>query len=230
MKSRIVFLGVIFICALVIVGCSNEPKSKWDGKTANFIGDSITANSLFDRKYPYHTKKELGLSTINNYGIGGSALSLRYNEFDEDHPPLVNRWDEIKEADVFFILIGTNDYSSQVPIGNSDSMDPGEFFGGLNIVLGGLKEKFPDKTIIVSTILKRKDNGVPIQVTEYNEAIKSKVEEYDLLLFDGYNIEDFDIGSDFEGNITDDNLHPNKEGAKVLGHKVAEFIESVSNE
>lgn len=226
----LVLSPIVLLSVIIVLYLRQDVKSNWDSKTIAFIGDSITEQGMFEHKeYPKLVKKELGLSAIENYGVGGSSFCFRNNEYDELYPPLVNRWESIEGADAFFILIGTNDYSSQVPFGKKESLDTSEFNGCLNIVLGGLKEKYPDSLIVVSTILKRKDNEVPVSLTKYNEVLKSKVEEFDLLLFDGYSIEDLDIGSDYEKAITKDRLHPNKNGARILGGAVANYFEGIQN-
>lgn len=217
----------VVLLIVLLVGCSQVAVSKQGGRSANFIGDSITEQGFFEHtEYPKVVKSTLGLSSIENYGVGGSSLCLRNEEFNSNYPPLISRWEEIKGADIHFILIGTNDYSFQVPIGEDNSTNLKEFNGCLNIVLGGLKEKYPDDLIVVSTILKRRESDLPIPLTKYNDAIKSKAEEYDLALLDGYNIDGLDIGNDYDGKITDDRLHPNKKGAKLLGEGIADFLES----
>ena len=223
--KKLLLRAILFLIMVNCTACSNEPKFTWSDKSANFIGDSITSTG----EYAEQVKLDLDLSSTSIYGIGGSSLCLRNEELDSNYSPLVNRWNDIEDADLLFILIGTNDYSSQVPLGNSDSTLNTEFNGCLNIVLEGLKEKFPDKLIVISSILKRKDNGVSIPVTEYNVAIESKANQYGIVFFDGFNAEGLDIGSDFDGLITADNLHPNSTGAKLLGQKIAEFLNTVKH-
>lgn len=215
-------LTTLLILFILIVTIINKQVS-WEGKSISFIGDSITENSL----YPEIVKSELGLTSNENYGIGGSTYCLRYNEYDDLYVPLINRWQEVEKSDTFFILMGTNDYSSQVPLGEANSTDKGEFNGCLNIIINGLQEKYPNSQIIISTLLKRRNDNLPITLTDYNNVIKKKAKEFNLVLFDGYNIKELDIGKDYNGVITDDRLHPNENGAKILGQTLAEFLKTV---
>lgn len=214
---------IFIIMNMCLAGCSGNTVGSWEGKTANFIGDSITSHGI----YVEVVKDELNLGKVNNFGIARAALCKRYNELDK-YTPLVDRWDNIPSADLHFILIGTNDYSTSVPLGDENSTDVGEFYGCLNTVFKGLKEKHPNELIVVSTILKRRDQGLAIPVEEYNEAIIKKVEEYEFVLFDGYNLENLDLGNDFQGLITTDRLHPNEKGARILGEGIADFLKKGS--
>lgn len=203
---------------------NNETKGVglWSGKKANFVGDSITSNGMY-----INTVKEiLNLSVVRNYGVGGSSLCYRNNQFDVDYPPLISRWKSIdKDADVLFILIGTNDYTSNVPLGNSDSRNESEFNGALNIIMEGLRKDFPDKLIIFSTILRRVEyNRFIHSVEDYNNAIKEKCKHYGIICFDSWEETGLNFAADIEKVTTDDGLHPNEKGAKILGQRIATFI------
>jgi len=210
----------------------------YKGKKANFIGDSITKGT---QSYVATVKNLLGLSVARNYGIGGGSLCCRNNipwlkdrmfngkKIDATYMPMVRRWQDMdNDADIIFILIGTNDFSSKVPIGGINSIDKNEFNGGLNIVLKGLKKKYPDKLIIVSTILKRRNENE--HLTEYNAAIKDACKRYEIVCYDAYSESGLDFGREFNKNVmttTRDGLHPNVAGAEILGQRIAEFILSL---
>lgn len=219
-KIKILMVLILF---MILHGCSSQDDSSWSDTSVNFIGDSITEQGFLEHKeYPKIVQENLRLSSVENYGVGGSSLCVRHNEFDEQYTPLINRWQDIESADVHFILIGTNDYSSEVPIGNDGSTAYDEFNGCLNTVIRGLQENYPSSEIIISTILKRKDNNTDIPLEEYNNAIRLKAEEYDLHLFEGNKIDGLNIGTD--ESVTDDFLHPNEKGAEIIGDSVAEFF------
>lgn len=219
------YILTFMLVSLFLSGCNNaDADSPWVNANINFIGDSITEQGFFEHKeYPKIVDQNLNLKSHENYGVGGSAMCIRNNEFDEQFPPLINRWEDIESADIHFILIGTNDYSSEVPIGNKDSIADDEFNGCLNTIIRGLQENYPSSEIVISTILKRKDNNTEIPLEEYNNAIRAKAQEYDIHLFEGYEIEGLDIGTD--ESVTDDFLHPNAEGAKIIGASLAEFFQ-----
>lgn len=101
----------------------------------DFLGDSITAgyitSSVADHEYGYPNwvGQRLCLGGINNYGVGGTTVSIREgysNSFLERMHKLIN--DSIDEEGKsglrlrsLFVLGGTNDYSLQVTLGDSNS-------------------------------------------------------------------------------------------------------------
>ena len=234
MRSKLLTY-MIFVMSLVNVFANGSP---YKGKKANFIGDSITKGT---QSYVATVKDLLGLSVARNYGIGGGSLCCRNDipwlknrmfngkKIDVTYMPMVRRWQDMdNDADIIFILIGTNDFSSKVPIGAIDSVDKNEFNGGLNIVLKGLKNKYPDKLIVVSTILKRRNENE--HLTAYNASIKDACKRYGIICYDAYSKSGLDFGSEFNQDVmttTRDGLHPNVAGAKILGQRIAEFILSL---
>ena len=208
--------------------------SPYKGMKANFIGDSITEGS----SYVNTVKSSLGLSIARNYGIGGGSLVRRNSlphlkdvlfsgrKIDIMYTPIVNRWEQMhNDADIIFMLIGTNDFSNGVPLGKSDSLALNEFNGGLNIVLPGLKKKYPGKLIIVSTLLKRVNGGAPL--LPFNTAIREACKRHGMICYDAYTDSKLDLGNEYYKKIfknTKDGLHPNAEGHKILGERIAKFI------
>ena len=208
----------------------NTIPSFWNGKKANFLGDSITDNAL-NASYIDTAKTILGLSVARNYGVGGSSLCYRDaihpgQNIDTNYPPALARYDAMNvDADLLFILIGTNDYSSQVPLGATTSTINTEFNGGLNILLDGLRTKFPDKLIVVSTLLRRYDPNKTIPLTQYVSAIKERCEAKGIICFDAYNGTGLNFLADYYTNATtSDGLHPNAKGHSILGQRVAGFL------
>lgn len=198
----------------------------WYGKKANFIGDSITSG--VNETYVSTVKKILGLSVARNYGVGGSSLCYRDSLSDTNYPPVLSRFEDMDDdADIIFVLIGTNDYSSQVPLGNMNSTNPAEFYGGLNLLLDGLRIKYPDKLVVISNILRRINPNKTIPLSTYNDAIETKCKEKGFIVFDAYNGIGLDFNADYSTKITTlDGLHPNAKGNDILGHRIASFINS----
>jgi hypothetical protein len=229
--------GSLLICALLALlpSNTNAQESHYEGKMANFVGDSITQAP---NSYVNEVKKLLGLKTARNYGIGGGALCHRNSierfkdrlfggkKIDVAYPPVVSRWDKMdNDADFIFMLIGTNDYSSGVPMGSVDSVNKSEFNGSLNIVLRGLKKKYPGKLIVVSTLLKRRSGGA--RLLPYNDAIQKACERHGVVCYDAHSEVGLDFGQELYDKAmktTTDGLHPNAVGAKIIGQKIAEFI------
>jgi lysophospholipase L1-like esterase len=223
--------------SLVPPTITQNPKSFWEGKKANFIGDSITDYST----YPEKVKEILGLSVARNYGVGGGSLCYRNGIYpdptygdngdqmiDDAYPPVLSRWQDMDDdADVIFVLIGTNDYSAQVPLGSVSIYSDTEFNGGLNTLLDGLRTKYPTKLIVVSNLLRRLNDNLTIPLTSYNAAIKERCESRGIIFFDAYNGTGLDFKKDLSTkHTTTDGLHPNETGADILAHRIAGFINS----
>ncbi|HEL1894140.1 TPA: SGNH/GDSL hydrolase family protein [Streptococcus suis] len=201
---------------------SPPTSSNWSGAVANFIGDSITHGAYGN--YVDGVKTRLGLSVARNYGIGGCLMAS--SSEDQRYRPVVNRWNEMEEADIIFVFAGTNDYSHQVPIGDATSTDITTFNGALNTIMDGLRNKYPDKLVIFSSILHRyNDNSLPIKVDSYREAIRERCEAKQFIFYDIYRNSGFDfVRGYYDKVLTTDGLHPNKKGAEILSRKIAAFI------
>ena len=229
--------GSLLSCTLLALlpPSTNAQDSPYEGKRANFVGDSITRNR---NSYVNEVKKLLGLETARNYGIGGGALCHRNSierfkdrrfqgkKIDVAYPPVVSRWEKMdNDADLIFMLIGTNDFSSGVPMGSVDSLNKSEFNGSMNVVLKGLKGKYPGKLIVVSTLLKRRQGGALL--LPYNDAIEKACKRHGVICYDAHSKVGLDFGQELYEKAmktTTDGLHPNAAGAKIIGQRIAEFI------
>lgn len=198
--------------------------SNWSGAVANFIGDSITYGAYGN--YVEKVKAKLGLSVARNYGIGGCLMAS--SSQDQLYRPVVSRWNEMEEADIIFVFAGTNDYSHQVPIGDATSTDITTFNGALNTIMDGLRDKYPDKLVIFSSILHRyNDKSLPIKADNYREAIRERCEAKQFVFYDAYRYSGFNfIKGYYDKVLTTDGLHPNQKGAEILARKISAFINS----
>jgi lysophospholipase L1-like esterase len=206
------------------------------GKKVNFIGDSITSGTAKGKfvSYVSTVNRILKLSEARNYGISGGTIVSRNQGMDAKLRPVVTRWQDMHtDVDVIFMLIGTNDYATQVPIGSIDSTSTTDFNGSFNLVLSGLKESFPDTAIVVSTLLNRMAKPMathPIPISVYNDAIIDRCRDHAITCYNLHEVPDLDLETDYSQGLfrlTNDGLHPNKEGSMVLGRYIAEIINSI---
>lgn len=212
--------------------------SYWNNKIIYFNGDSITAGTAGEQgldegvAYVNTIGDILRFKTIRNYAVGGSRCAVVP---DIEQPSLVERISDMgNDADIIFIMINTNDYASQVPIGNDNSTNTSEFKGALNYIFSYLRETYPEIPVIISTMPTRKPNyandvELPIHIEQYVQAVIDMVHKYKFILYDAY----YDLGLDWryewihraDGyHTTRDGLHPNQLGAEWIGRKIAEFI------
>lgn len=119
-----------------------------NGLTINALGDSYFDGQGLDQK----TEVWLGLLAseyklrMNNYGKGGSTVS----NYVTDKKPMCVRYADMpnNNADIILLEGGRNDFNKGVPIGTTDSRDTKTFSGALNVIIDGLKEKYPNAMIV----------------------------------------------------------------------------------
>lgn len=240
MHSLIVRLGLLTLAGAVSAATPSPQTAVHPPRRVNFIGDSITRGA---GSYVATVQRALALENARNYGFSGGSLArrntiprfqdrlFRDQRIDSAYPPVVDRWQDMDDdADLVFILIGTNDANSRVPLGPSDSVDPNAFNGALNIVLDGLVRKYPNGQIVISSILKRRGGGI---LAPYNTAIEAAARRHGVFFFDGHHAPGLDFETDFqsgEKRLSHDGLHPTPEGHARLGTLIAAFLATLRPE
>jgi lysophospholipase L1-like esterase len=144
--------------------------TQWKGKTAAYLGDSMTDPQCTATKFCYwgYLEELMGIKPVV-YGINGWEWNGILTEAKKMK-------DEGAKVDAIFILAGTNDFNNSVPIGKFYSndvqtvnkndqmlslkhrtlvMDQSTFCGRINMVMQYLKENFPTKQIILMTPIHR---------------------------------------------------------------------------
>ena len=159
----------------------------FEGKTAYFIGDSLFAASgigmencwigLLCDKY--------GVDYVN-HGKGGCTMS----DCENSSNPIINRYQKLPEAEPDFIVIegGRNDFNKGAVIGSVDEKDKTTYLGALAMVVDGLREMYPNATIIAvsfwETNTKNKDTG--LTSNEYVEAMLAACEDLGIYCVNAY--------------------------------------------
>ena len=92
------------------------------GKTANFLGDSQTEVNYHKNKIYYEWVKEiLGLSKVNNYGIGGTTIAKKNAS---DNTAMCVRYANMdNNADLICVMGGVNDRWFNNQLGNFGDTD-----------------------------------------------------------------------------------------------------------
>ena len=107
-----------------------------EGKTINFLGDSITQGvgvSALEFVYPNLIKEKYGLEKANNYGISGTRFAKQTKpsdepSFDLDFCSRVAEMDP--DADAVVVFGGTNDFGhGDAPLGCPDDRTKDTFWG-----------------------------------------------------------------------------------------------------
>ena len=140
----------------------------WRGKRVAFIGDSITEGVGSEKAYHEYLAEWLGIEALN-YGVNG-AQTHEMRRFAQrlkaEHP----------DVDAVFILGGTNDFNSGLPMGEFFTtrydtvnhnghnvvrlkrewvMDENTFCGRLNLLMSEIKRSFPKAQVILMTPVHR---------------------------------------------------------------------------
>ena len=169
-----------------------EGDIKWKGRTAAFLGDSITAgmNTSEGKGYWDYLGEILGLKESIPYGVAGSCISAT-SDMGTGIAPFCERYKDIKrDADLIVIFGGTNDYGYNTPLGDENDKTDVSFYGALYEMLTGLKAEHPKAVIVFMTPLHRVEfgglsvdkqkNDAGYTLYHYIDAIKKQCENLEI--------------------------------------------------
>ena len=216
-----------------------QQKNRWFNKKANIIGDSIikgenSADSykrMKDDNVASILMEEFGFKEVRNYGIGGSRISSHVT----NENGIVDRFNNMNnDADLIIIAGGTNDFGSDVELGNlSNLSDNTKFKPALYNTLKGLQDKYTGKEIYYITPAHRKDskpdnvaNRVGLTLKDYVEAAYEVCELLSVPVIDMWKELGFSPFNDtMKNTYMKDGLHPTIEGMrKYYGAKICKEI------
>ena len=204
-------------------------ESPWRGRSAVFVGDSITAGSGTTKKYFEYLAQMLDLGSVTGMGIGGSCISSG-SDYGNNNTPLINRYKNIPSADLIQIFMGTNDYGHATPIGSPEDMQAETFYGALNTIIPYLLETRKESKIVFVTPLHRnaKSTGTTSKneyepnasghtLHDYVEAIKQVCAMHGVSVIDLYSESEMDPRLDPKNTAYfPDGLHPNAAGHELI--------------
>ena len=198
----------------ITYGVGSDTNTSW----VKYIGDILKANSL-------------------NYGISGSTIA-----YHATRNPMCNRYTSMDQnADVITVLGGVNDWANSIALGVYGDTTTATFYGALDVLFKGLINRYPGKIICAMTPLRsaRTSEGAfdafgeqtvnGKRLVDFAEAIKNMAARYALPILDLNKMSGIapDIPSQKAALMATDGIHPNDEGYKVLGNKIAAFILSL---
>lgn len=220
-------------------GKTNNPTTNvvsFDNVVINCLGDSLTQGclpdgSIMENPYPSLLQKELNCRKVNNYGIGGTPLST-YNE----NAMCVRYKNMDANADIISVMGGTNDALSlgtlDCKLGTPTDTDCSTYYGALDVLCRGLKEKCPNAFIFFMTPFALADNhdnycmsNSGFTILDVRQAIYVVCTRYDIPVFDVYNQVNYKfIANQSVANGTGDGVHPNQSFINSFSLKLAQFI------
>ena len=213
--------------AEISAGAVNQ--GAWYGKTAVFVGDSITAGTGCDGdKYWQILEESMGLSNVTAMGVPGSCISAK-SDYGTNNSPLIQRYNDIPEADLISIFMGTNDYGHDTPLGTIDDIGDTSFYGALNVIIPSLQAKHPDSRIVFVTPLHRygfgglnfdyEKNGAGFTLQDYVDAVIKVCRRYSVPVIDLYSISGLNPSlAVIRNTYMPDGLHPNANGHKYIAN------------
>ena len=225
---------------------SGEPEAEenlWSGRSAVFVGDSITAGIGTTKLYYQFLEEALELGSVTAMGVSGSCISA-YSDYGTGNQPLINRYQSIPSADLIVIFMGTNDYGHETPLGTAEDSQDGTFYGALNTIIPDLVAKHPSSKIVFVTPLHRYGfgtskilginftydnipNGVGATLGDYVEALKTVCTNNGVSVIDLYTECTLDPSdNEIRTNYMPDGLHPNAAGHEVIAAIMASHIRS----
>ncbi len=214
------------------------------GKTVNFLGDSITAGyGTTDREtcvFHQIIKKECNLKIARNYGISGTRIAKQKTPSTTSTHDLdfVMRAKEMEnDADLVVVFGETNDFGhGDAPFGEFSDTTQDTFYGALHVLYTLLIKKYPLSRIVVMTPLhrtgeestrgagigndyKKPEGSRPLK--DYVTAIREVAQHYSLPVIDLYATGTLDPNvPEIKQCYVPDGLHPNDEGHKVLANEI----------
>jgi lysophospholipase L1-like esterase len=220
---------------------------KLEGKIVNFLGDSITegfGTSDFEgaqtKRYSSLLADMYGLRA-NNYGVCGSRIARQQvvTEASYDRDFCLRYAEMDPEADVTFILGGTNDYGHGTAfVGRFEDRTPETFYGACHFLMRGLLERYPAGQIVFATPLHRLNEtdphgdgqksweGRPLR--DYVQIIRQVAEYYAIPVLDLYASSGLQPEVEvLRTRYMPDGLHPNDAGHVLLARKIGRFLENL---
>jgi len=200
------------------------------------LGDSITKgtytadtesspNTIANPTFSQRLKELLGYDELINYAMNGIAVSRTTTVFPEHAMSL--RYQLMEDADTVIIAAGTNDFGTQIPLGTADDKEDISFYGALDVMYRGLKEKYPSSRIYIITPIHRHDedaNKLGLPLSAYRHAIEERAATYGFPVIDGFGVPIDAKNEEHRRRYIKDGVHPNTEGHRLYAEYVYEKI------
>lgn len=166
-----------------------------------------------------------------NYAVSASTLAHPPEGGSFSVAPLLDRYHKLPDdADMVYIAIGSNDWSSpSIPLGDFSSTDTNTFYGALKALCEGLKAKYPTTLVMFATPIKRGDkdfeldpqkgqpNGLGEYMVDYRNAILEVCEYYGFPVCDMYAKCGINAWLEYDvTNMIPDKIHPNDKGHHLM--------------
>ncbi|MBO5669264.1 MAG: SGNH/GDSL hydrolase family protein [Candidatus Methanomethylophilaceae archaeon] len=229
----------VLLVSLALVGCAlgtslvmestYEPPESSDVYYVA-LGDSITygydgnTGLRMDRPYPCQVSDALHLKRHLNLAVNGATVSYGSGNNTVNQLFVVP-----SDADMVSVMIGVNDFGSNVPLGAFGDSTPDTVYGGLDHLARGLKERCPDAFIFFMTPFRflsyPGQNGAGYTLKDVANAVEDVCEKYGLPVLDMYE----DGLFSWENDPKCDGLHPSQKFfEKFTTGQIVDFVKRES--
>lgn len=211
-----------------------NPTDKLYGKTAAFIGDSITRGAGSSTPFTDYLAQETSL-TVSNFGVDGSCIADKASETAQS---FIDRMASYECADIIGVMGGTNDFWNNVPMGTIDDSETNTFYGALNTLAQHIITTFPGSYFFFMTPIMGyrghrtgvaefpyPKNSQNLTLDDYCNAIRNVSEKYSIPLLDMKKnsgmcplIESEDL------RLYSDGVHPNATGYQQIAKTIGRFL------
>lgn len=219
-----------------------DAPTDWRGASAVFLGDSITADTIYTEKFYYEYLNDiLNFGSVAKDATAGSCISAT-SDYANNNRPLIGRYQSIPNGDLIVIFMGTNDFGHATPLGTINDTEDESFYGALNVIIPGIKSAHPNSQIVMVTPMHRnlKSTGMDYAndsepnkkgatLVDYVNAIKAICDKYDLYVIDLFNVAELDPRNETVKTMyfQNDALHPKTAGHEKIAEILAEGLKKI---
>ncbi len=212
--------------------------TRFAGKKVVFEGDSITDsdyNPAYNGKsWADYLANKLKMTIASNMALGGSSIST-YNSAGSVVTRITSN-SYPSDTKLFCIMAGTNDWNSNVALGDIGSTDTSTILGALNTIIDHLQTNYPDATIVIMTPMHRSGMRTATRTAGTLSDVAKAYEEVcmnwgvncvNTLKEFGINAYNTTVANKFYVEQDSNWLHPNPEGHKRIAIRMAGYISTL---
>ncbi|MEG1847672.1 MAG: SGNH/GDSL hydrolase family protein [Lachnospiraceae bacterium] len=201
----------------------------------NVLGDSISYGdklSSVEQSYAALLGKQLHAVSNLNYGLNGSSLAGIHTDRLLDRYPAMDR-----NANLILVCGGTNDYGCLgeegygTELGRMGDVSDATFYGGLNQLMCGLRQMYPNGEIVFMTPPQRricvKKNQFGYVLSDYVRAIQEMATFYGIRVINLNGAPELDFAG-AKAKYLVDGLHPNKTGHSMIANYIYQELQKYS--